>query len=137
MSFERIAEEKIRQAMQAGQFEHLRGKGQPLQLEPENPHQAEDSRLAHHLLRQNGYSLPWIELNREIEGELQDMRASLRREYHLAGDDVERRVALAKFARCIAALNRRIRDANLQAPSAAFHRRSLRLEYEIEKALRE
>lgn len=137
MSFERIAEEKIRQAMQAGQFDRLKGKGQPMRLEPENPHQAEEERLAHHVLKQNGFSLPWIETGKEIDADVQVLHAWLRNERRLNGEGPAWRAVLAEFARRVAALNQRIRDFNLQAPAPALQRRSLKAEQEIERALRE
>lgn len=137
MSFERIAEEKIRQAMQAGEFDHLKGKGQPLRLEPDNPHQAEGEALAHHLLQQNGFSLPWIEMGREVDADLLALHAWLRAERRLAESASAWRSVQAEFARRVAALNRRIRDINLQAPAAAFQRPRLKVEQEIERALRE
>ena len=70
--------------MQAGEFDHLKGKGQPLRLEPDNPHQAEGEALAHHLLQQNGFSLPWIEMSREIDADLLALHAWLRAERRLA-----------------------------------------------------
>ena len=55
-------EEIIRQAMQEGKFDDLPGKGKPLNLD-QNPHQDPDWRVAHHLLKSAGFSLPWIERN--------------------------------------------------------------------------
>ncbi len=71
-------EEQIREAIAAGKFSNLRGKGKPLPLE-EDPYEDPDWRLAYHLLHENGYSLPWIETRREIEAELDACRQALRK----------------------------------------------------------
>ena len=62
-------EEQIRRAQEGGQFDDLPGKGKPLRLD-ENPHEDPEWRLAHQILRNGGFSLPWIEMWREIEAEL-------------------------------------------------------------------
>lgn len=135
MSFARLAEEKIRQAMQAGEFDNLRGKGQPLCLESDNPHQKVEDRLAHHLLKQNGFSLPWIEVGREIDADLQALHAWLRLRRRQAVDEAQWQLALREFARRLAHLNRRIRDLNLQVPGVCFQRRALQPERETRRAL--
>jgi hypothetical protein len=70
-------DEQIRRAMQEGQFEDLPGQGRPLQLD-EDPFEDPDWRLAHHMLRSAGYSLPWIETRREIEADLAAARLALK-----------------------------------------------------------
>jgi len=62
-------EEQIQIAIQEGKFSNLAGEGKPLQLE-EDGLVDPDWRLAYHLLRANGYSLPWIEERREIDAEI-------------------------------------------------------------------
>lgn len=74
-------EEHIRQAMQAGKFDDLPGKGKPLRME-ENPHEDEAWRLAYHLLREGGFSLPWIETIKEIETDIEKARTALRRAWN-------------------------------------------------------
>ena len=59
-------EEHIRQAMQAGKFDDLPGKGKPLSLD-ENPLADPEWQLAFHMLKDAGFSLPWIESLKEIE----------------------------------------------------------------------
>lgn len=114
---ERLAEEKIRAAMEAGAFDNLPGKGQPLKLE-ENPYEPEDWRLAFSFLRKHGFSLPWMEIRRDIEAELAEARALLRQALGTA--DWEQ--AKADFLRRVEALNRRIFNYNLQVPLTRFQR---------------
>jgi hypothetical protein len=45
-----LVEKQIREAMEAGEFDNLPGKGQPIDL-TENPFEDPDLRMAHHLLR--------------------------------------------------------------------------------------
>ena len=71
-------EEHIRRAIEEGKFKDLPGQGKPLQLD-ENRYENPEWRLAHHLLRSSGFTLPWIERRKEIENELEAARAGLRR----------------------------------------------------------
>jgi hypothetical protein len=64
-SFEKIAEKKIREAMDNGEFDDLPGKGKPLQLEDDR-HIAQDIRLAHKILKNANCLPPELELRKEI-----------------------------------------------------------------------
>ena len=97
-----IAERKIREAMEEGAFDHLEGAGKPLDLS-QNPFEDPSDRMAHRLLRNNGFAPAWIEEAKEIEAETRRLRA----EGKVSSDDFRARVA---------ALNRRILSFNLKAP---------------------
>lgn len=101
-----IAERKIREAMEEGVFEHLDGTGKPLDLE-ENPFEDPSLRMAHRLLRNNGFAPAWIEEGKEIDGELERLRKS--------GPNMPE----GERSRIIVDLNRRILSYNLQAPACA------------------
>ena len=75
--FGKSADEIIRRAMQDGAFDNLPGKGKPLKLD-ENPHEPEEWRTAYRMLRSNGYSLPWLELRKEIEEAVDRARSDAR-----------------------------------------------------------
>jgi DnaJ family protein C protein 28 len=136
-------EEQIRRAMQAGQFENLPGKGRPLRLE-KDPFADPEWQLAHHMLRNAGFTLPWIELRREIESELEAARAALARAWAwrrsaLVGKKesasfVEGEWSRAKddFQQKIAALNRRILSYNVQVPAERLQLYPLSIERELE-----
>jgi hypothetical protein len=63
---ERLIENRIREAIEAGQFKNLPGAGRPLPLdEPDSLHR--DMWLANHLLQNNKALPPWIELAKEID----------------------------------------------------------------------
>ncbi len=63
--FARIAERRIVEAMENGEFENLEGMGKPLSFEDETwiP---EDLRIAYRLLKNAGYISPEIELRNEV-----------------------------------------------------------------------
>lgn len=135
-------EEHIRRAMEAGQFDHLPGKGKPLRLE-ENPFEDPEWRLAYRALRNGGFSLPWIETRRDIEAKLEKARAVLQstREWRdspaahvltTAQVEVEWARAVENFRLQIEALNQRIRDYNIGVPSDRFQMRQLIFERELE-----
>src|SRR5581483_4112960 len=66
-----------------GYFQNLPGSGKPLDLSDEDyPFIPDDMRLAYRILRNAGYSLPWIELRKDIEAEIAaiDRRASTHRQ---------------------------------------------------------
>ncbi len=95
--------------MQEGAFEHLDGEGEPLVLE-ENPFEDPSLRMAHRLLKNNGFAPAWIEESKDIDLEIQRLRA----EADVASEDFRNRVA---------ALNRRILAFNLKAPATSLHKR--------------
>jgi hypothetical protein len=101
--FRLIAERKIREAMDDGAFDHLDGAGRPIVLE-ENPYEDPAQRMAHRLLRNNGFAPAWIEEAKDIDREMGRLRASE------AVRDPE------AYHQRIAALNRRIAAFNLKTP---------------------
>jgi len=127
--FGKIADEFIKRAMQDGAFDNLAGKGQPLKLD-ENPHEPAEWRTAYSMLRSNGYSLPWLELRKEIEEAIERARSAARSAWQ-TGDFEFWEKKKAVFQQRIDALNQRIFQYNLQAPSPQFHRQPLNPAYEI------
>jgi Domain of unknown function (DUF1992) len=103
-----IAERKIREAMEEGAFDHLQGAGQPLDL-TDNPFEDPSLRMAHHLLKNNGFAPAWIEEAKEIDTES-----------HRLGIHPNR--ASADYRKRVEALNRRIVVFNLKAPSLSVHK---------------
>jgi hypothetical protein len=101
-----IADRKIQEAMQDGAFDRLDGAGEPLDLN-ENPFEDPAQRMAHRLLRNNGFAPAWIEEGREIDAEIRRLKNEFNR---LDGAERARRVDL---------LNRRIAAYNLKTPVAS------------------
>ncbi|WP_322792399.1 DnaJ family domain-containing protein [Bellilinea sp.] len=127
--FEWVAEEKIRSAIESGQWDNLPGKGKPLQWQ-ENPFEPPEWRMAFSLLRQNGFSLPWLEERKEIEAEVQQFRAQLALGLRSANVMEVKDWAKSQIDR----LNRRIFRYNLGVPLDRFQVTSLNLEQEVERA---
>lgn len=73
--FQRIAEQRIRQAIEDGEFDNLSGKGQPLQLEDDS-HIPEDIRIPYKILKNANCLPPELELKKEIL-KLEDMLANM------------------------------------------------------------
>jgi hypothetical protein len=107
--WESIAERKIREAMSEGAFDNLTGKGRPLNLE-ENPYEDPSLRMAHRLLRNNGFAPAWVEEAKDLEQEID-----------AACQELAAKRSPDKFRAQIAAINRRILAHNLKTPSALFH----------------
>jgi len=135
-------EDQIRRAQEEGLFDDLNGKGKPLRLD-QNPHEDPDWRLAYHVLRSSGYSLPWIEELREIESELEKVRQSLANAWEWrcvamekprSDNQVQREWerAQVRFRDDITRLNQRINDYNLTVPSERFQRHLINSDDEID-----
>lgn len=134
--WETLAEERIQEAMEAGEFEDLPGAGRPLSLREENPYER-SWRLAFHLLHNAGMAPRWIELDREARAEAERLRGALRQALrrHSAQGSMGRQ-AIARFRREAARLNRKIEQRNYLAPRSVEPRFPLRIEREIQMALR-
>jgi DnaJ family protein C protein 28 len=134
-------DDPIQKAMQDGQFDDLPGKGKPLNLDV-NPFADPEWELAQHMLKNSGFSLPWIETRQEIEKDLAEIRAELRRAWEwrqsaIAQDQPASQIekdwqqGVSAFRERVLELNKRIRDYNLQAPSDRFHLFFLNADKEI------
>jgi DnaJ family protein C protein 28 len=136
-------EELIQRAIQEGKFDALPGKGKPVQLDV-NPLADPDWQLAYHILKENGFSLPWLELRQELEGEIEATRQSLRQAWErrhpeLASprSNAEREAEFGRAARLfieqVEKINQRIFDYNLQTPATRFQMAKLKPEQEIKQ----
>ena len=72
---DKFIDERIRQAIEAGEFDNLPGKGKPIDLSAyfETP---EDLRMAYSILKSNDFVPQEVELLREIDGLTKQMEAS-------------------------------------------------------------
>jgi DnaJ family protein C protein 28 len=137
-------EDQLRKAMEEGKFDNLPGKGKPLHLDEINPHADPEWELAYRMLKESGYSLPWIETIREIEKDI----AAARKDLQLAWDwhqtalaesqpasfvDAEWERALQAFKDKLAAINKCIRDYNLKVPATRFQRPVLNFDREVKR----
>ncbi len=133
MSFD--VEEHIRDAQNAGYFDNLPGKGQPLML-TRNPF-AQQEQLAHDILQSNGYTLPWVEEKRDIESQISKATQQLKRMWVRYNGSREAaygwREAKQSYRETIAGINGRIRTFNLKAPNPHFHLLTIDPEVSIRK----
>lgn len=125
-----IAEQKIREAMRRGDFDHLPGKGQPLRLE-DDERVPQDWRLAFHLLRANDLTLPWIAEGKEIEDDCQALLSRMRGRVPFSPAQSLPEEDKEEFLKEVAVLNQRIRHFNLSVPLARFQKRLLDGEHEL------
>jgi hypothetical protein len=73
--FAKLAENRIKEAMEAGEFDDLRGKGQPLNLE-EDSQIPPELRMAYKILKNADCLPPELVLRKEVV-QLQDLVAAL------------------------------------------------------------
>jgi hypothetical protein len=145
-----LAEERIQEAQRNGEFDNLRGAGQPLRLN-RNVY-AGDRALAYDLLANNQMAPPEIERGKEIDAELQqaeELLATLRRRraklgigvahtggsgpsaagnrraYNLLRDNTE-----SRYGAALRAINSRILSLNIIAPPP-LHRRLIDVEAKL------
>ena len=127
-AWETIAERKIREAMEQGAFDNLPSKGKPIPID-DDPFEDPSLRMAHHLLRVNGFAPDWIEEACEIDRLTTKLRVDLedaRRRHAVKPPSWQRELdGLRKRAEEI---NRRIVNYNLKAPSSLVHKQPLDLD---------
>lgn len=133
MSFD--IEEQIRDAQEAGYFANLPGKGKPLNLS-RNPF-AQQEQIAHDILHNSGYTLPWVEEKRAIERQINKAAQQLRRTWMRYDGSREAayswREAKQTYRETIEQINKRIRTFNLKAPNSHFHLLAVDAETSIRK----
>lgn len=132
--FESWIDKQIREAQERGDFDNLRGAGQP--LTPDDPNVqafAGDDALGLRLLKNNEALPAWIELNREIAI---DRQACLRiLDYYTAERDRDRRTRFADdYRRRVVALNEKIDQYNLIVPGMHLEQVRVRAELELRDA---
>ena len=142
-----LVSERIEEAMRAGHFDNLRGKGKPLDPAPE-PHVPPEMQMANSLLRNNDLTPAWISDRSALLAEIDRFRARLRREagaWRSAGETAATPEARATHelrwqAQCAAwqeelrTLNRRIEGQNFKQPVSFLEIVKLRLADELARA---
>jgi DnaJ family protein C protein 28 len=135
-------DEIIRQAMEEGKFDDLPGKGKPLNLN-QSPHEDPDWRVAHHMLRSAGFSLPWIERLKEIQIEIDQARQVLQQAWSWQRQQSQEQLgetpqvdwgaAKAGFKEKVKGINLQIRNYNLEVPYTRFQILLLDADQEVER----
>lgn len=121
-AWQTVVEQRIQQGMGAGVFDNLPGVGKPLNLW-DDAFVPEEMRMAFRLLRSNDLAPLWVQVNREIQEDLRRMRRV--REYaeerwHKLSV-TQRDAVRDDYERKIGALNTKILNYNLLAPSSSVH----------------
>ena len=138
--WESLIDQKIREAMEQGEFDDLPGKGQPIDTS-ENPFEDPELRLAHRILRNAGFAPSWIEERKDIEAEFEIARNQLLKAWMILkkaqGTENETSAhvrwgkALNTFSQQVSELNGRIVAWNLKVPAQVFQRALINAEQEI------
>lgn len=108
-AIERIAEQRILEALERGEFDHLPGAGKPLDLDADRDVPAE-LRAAYRILKNSGFVPPEIELRRDIASAEQLLTQAL--------SSAERRAASRRLEFLflkLAAIHGGSRDARVEA----------------------
>lgn len=132
-----LIETQIREAMERGDFDNLRGAGKPQNL-ARDPNVPEEMEMAYNLLKHAGYAPDWIETRKEVDVARAKLFAPLQRFRAKPPKDppeyarVQNKL-VEQFRVQAAELNKRIDTYNLKAPSMQVHLHRIRIEAEIEK----
>jgi hypothetical protein len=123
MSLERIAEEKIREAMDQGLFADLPGAGKTLRHHDDDL--AGDDRMGLHILRENGFLPEWLELRKQVyfdRGQVLEARRIWLADVAAWGTPSHPVPARSKevYRQRVAAINAKIDLHNVRCPSIAF-----------------
>ena len=131
-----MVERRIVEAIENGEFDNLLGRGAPLTLDD----LARDENLAHSLLVRNGFSLPWIEIWKQIDLDrsrvaerLTQRKRWLESQEKSLGSSPRWADAVQEFRLEIHKLNQRIDEYNLKVQLAQFQRRRLNPDAELER----
>ena len=141
-----MAEEVIEEAIRAGAFDDLPGRGKPLKLLI-NPY-APGTELAYQLLQDNQYTLPWISERTGVLARIETLRdeigqswATYCEEYQASIDDSQRSAVAQEWQQLtllwagqITELNQEIATVNLKQPADRLEILKLSLAAELARA---
>jgi Domain of unknown function (DUF1992) len=155
IKLDRIAERRIKEAIDAGEFDNLEGMGKPLRDLEDNPFVPAEMRAAFKVLSNSGYAPDWMVLSQQIDADIERLRhaedlhfAYLRRQLEdIAGNPyairrlrketdrlkAEHRRAAAVHSQSIEEINRKISTFNQTCPIASLMRWPLAQAAEMEK----
>ena len=117
-NFDAIAERRIHEAQERGEFENLPGAGAPLALD-DDPLVPEELRVAYRLLKNAGFIPPELAAHREIRDLEQLLQA--------AGTDGERQHLLARINFLLTRTSAGRRRGQLQVEADYYERIAVRL----------
>lgn len=147
LKLDRIADRRIQQAIDAGEFDNLPGMGKPLKDNEDNPFVPKEMRAAFKVLQNSGYAPDWMVLGQQIDDDIARMRARADRHFasireqlqEIAGSpyavkrlrqeidrlNADHRRAAAGHSRAIEEINRKISAFNQMVPIASLTKISL------------
>lgn len=142
-NFKSVVEEQIQEAIERGDFENLPGKGKPLDID-DNPF-ARDMQMAYKLLKDNNFTLPWIEERNRMLEEIDKLRERNAHQFRLfapqikamarggQGELAKRRwiALLMQWETAMEDLNKRITDVNRMLPTMELEIYKLNLDVEL------
>jgi hypothetical protein len=135
--FEQPIDKIIREAREKGAFDDLPGQGKPIRWEDESL-TPDDQRLANRLLKNNNFTLDWIALGQELDGEYAAARRELDLMRAARADGRLEAADWQAFARQhvqkMQDLNRRVTGYNLRVPHEQFQRKPFRVDPDVKKA---
>jgi len=136
--FEQPIDKIIRQAREQGDFDNLPGKGKPIRWE-EDSLVPDDQRLANQILKNNDFTLDWIELVKGLDGEFEKARHALE---HARSERNKGRLSDAAWQDFVSQhiekvrdLNRRLIGYNMRVPHAQFQRNPYPIDQDVKDAL--
>lgn len=95
-TFQSFIDEQISEAMERGDFDNLRGKGRPLPVE-ENLF-AGDWELAFKMLKDNNFTLPWIDDRNRLLEAINALRQSWRAQWQTIGPELQAMVRIGQHS---------------------------------------
>jgi hypothetical protein len=142
MSFERLAETRIKDAMEAGAFENLAGTGRPLPALDQDG-LAGNNWMAFRVLRNGGLLPSWLDLAKEIERDLERL-AAIDRRHELLSEAVSNRgwnpplrsavrVVRDEYEKLARQIRRKQDQFNIDAPALATERPGIWVERHLER----
>lgn len=135
MSWDKLIDRRIRTAIEAGEFDDLPGKGEPLSLDAD-PLLDPEWRLAYHILRNAGEVPVWVGLMREAREELNSVRekfAAACERWDETNSEWQR--AQARFVSQLEKINKKVEALNRLVPVSAFQWSKIEPALEVERIL--
>lgn len=118
---DRLIDEIIKKAMEAGEFDNLPGVGKPIKWK-DNPFTPVEWRMVEDLLKNNDLVYPWMEKRKEIENLIIDLKSKILLMIPLSA------AAEDEISNQILRINKKIFDYNLSVPVVRLQRRTISLE---------
>lgn len=109
---ERVVEDLIQESMARGDFDNLPNAGKPLQHDNYNPYLDVATHKLNQVLIDNGYAPEWVQLEKEIRGEKEWLRETLRGQRTLLDDHPLPEEQTGKWNSFLSSLDPYLHDLN-------------------------